>query len=149
MGVVVDFDVERSGPFRHAHEDARRRILREVARVDRVDGLKVLRRSAVDVALHHVVERRARGLEAKFHLFKNEFGLAPHTDTSFMTLLAQNRIPGLSLRAPEGRWIDAPALPGTFLVNGGDLLRRWTNDRFLATPHRVLNRFRICARLRR
>jgi isopenicillin N synthase-like dioxygenase len=70
----------------------------------------------------------------------NEFGLAPHTDTSFMTMLAQNDVPGLSIRLPNGRWVDAPALPGSFLVNGGDLLRRWTNDRFLATPHRVLNR---------
>jgi isopenicillin N synthase-like dioxygenase len=70
----------------------------------------------------------------------NEFGLAPHSDTSFMTLLAQNAVPGLSIRLPNGRWLDAPALPGSFLVNGGDLLRRWTNERFLATPHRVINR---------
>lgn len=71
---------------------------------------------------------------------EGEFGLAPHTDTSFMTLLAQNRIQGLSIRLPNGKWIDAPSMPGTFLVNGGDLLRRWTNNRFLATPHRVINR---------
>ena len=70
----------------------------------------------------------------------NEFGLAPHTDTSFMTLLAPNKVPGLSIRLPSGRWIDAPPIEGAFLVNGGDMLRRWTNDRFLATPHRVLNR---------
>ena len=37
-------------------------------------------------------------------------------------------------------WTGAMAIDGAFLVNGGDLLRRWTNDRFLATPHRVLNR---------
>jgi isopenicillin N synthase-like dioxygenase len=71
---------------------------------------------------------------------ENEFGIAPHSDTSFMTLLAQNRIPGLSIRLPNGNWIDAPTLPGTILVNGGDMLRRWTNDRCLATPHRVINR---------
>jgi isopenicillin N synthase-like dioxygenase len=71
---------------------------------------------------------------------ENEFGLAPHTDTSFMTLLAQNRVPGLSIRLPNGNWVDAPALDGSFLVNGGDMLRRWTNERFLATPHRVINR---------
>ncbi len=71
---------------------------------------------------------------------ENEFGLAPHSDTSFMTLLAQNQVPGLSIRLPNGRWLDAPALPGSFLVNGGDLLRRWTNERVLATPHRVVNR---------
>ncbi len=71
---------------------------------------------------------------------ENEFGLAPHSDTSFMTLLAQNKVPGLSIRLPNGRWVDAPALEGSFLVNGGDMLRRWTNERFLATPHRVVNR---------
>jgi isopenicillin N synthase-like dioxygenase len=70
----------------------------------------------------------------------NEFGIAPHADTSFLTLLAQNKIPGLSLRTRDGDWIDAPALDGHFLVNGGDMLRRWTNDRFLATPHRASNR---------
>jgi isopenicillin N synthase-like dioxygenase len=70
----------------------------------------------------------------------NEFGIAPHSDTSFLTLLAQNKIPGLSLRTRDGCWIDAPALDGHFLVNGGDMLRRWTNDRFLATPHRASNR---------
>jgi isopenicillin N synthase-like dioxygenase len=71
---------------------------------------------------------------------ENEFGLAPHSDTSFMTLLAQNDIPGLSIRLPNGLWLDAPSLPGSLLVDGGDLLRCWTNDRFLATPHRVINR---------
>lgn len=70
----------------------------------------------------------------------DEFGIAPHTDTSFLTMLAQNRIPGLSIRTRSGRWIDAPAWDGHFLVNGGDMLRRWTNERFLATPHRVVNR---------
>ena len=70
---------------------------------------------------------------------ENQFGLAPHSDTSFMTLLVQNKVQGLSVRLPNGEWIDAPALPGSFLVNGGDMLRRWTNDRFLATPHRVIN----------
>jgi isopenicillin N synthase-like dioxygenase len=70
----------------------------------------------------------------------NEFGIAPHLDTSFMTILAQNRIPGLSLRLPSGEWLDAPAPEGALLVNGGMLLRRWTDNRFLATPHRVINR---------
>ena len=34
-------------------------------------------------------------------------------------------------------WIDAPALEDTFIVNIGDLLMRWTNDRWISTPHRV------------
>lgn len=71
---------------------------------------------------------------------ENEFGLAPHTDTSFMTLLPENKVPGLSIRLSNGHWVDAPVLERSFLVNGGDLMRRWTNDRFLATAHRVINR---------
>ena len=71
---------------------------------------------------------------------EGEFGIAPHVDSSFMTLLAQNEIPGLSIRTRDGDWIDAPSIPGSFIVNGGEMLRRWSNDRLLATPHRVINR---------
>lgn len=70
----------------------------------------------------------------------DEFGIAPHTDTSFLTLLAPNDVPGLAIRAPDGHWIDVPPNPDAFMVNGGQLLLRWTNDRFLATPHRAVNR---------
>ncbi|SKA35779.1 Isopenicillin N synthase [Enhydrobacter aerosaccus] len=73
-------------------------------------------------------------------LQQNEYGLAPHADTSFMTLLAPNKVPGLSLRTASNRWIDAPAIDGAFLVNSGQMLNRWSNDRFRATPHRVINR---------
>jgi isopenicillin N synthase-like dioxygenase len=65
--------------------------------------------------------------------------LVPHTDSGFMTLLPPNRVPGLSILLPNGRWIDAPGIDGAFVVNGGDILHRWTNERFLSTPHRVCN----------
>src|SRR5262249_29025327 len=70
----------------------------------------------------------------------DEFGLAPHTDTSLLTLPAPNDVPGLAFRIPAGDWIDVPTVPDAFIVNGGQLLLRWTNDRFLATPHRAVNR---------
>jgi len=70
----------------------------------------------------------------------DEFGIAPHTDTSFLTLLAPNAVPGLSIRRQTGEWITAPAIPDAFVVNGGQLLQRWTNDHFLATPHCAVNR---------
>ena len=73
-------------------------------------------------------------------LAADEFGIAPHTDTSFLTLLAPNDVPGLSVRTRDGSWIDAPVVPGAYVVNGGQLLLRWTNDLFLATPHRAVNR---------
>jgi isopenicillin N synthase-like dioxygenase len=55
-------------------------------------------------------------------------------------MLAQSALPGLAIRGPDGEWMDAPVVPGTFVVNSGDMLRRWTNHRFLSTPHRVVNR---------
>jgi len=71
---------------------------------------------------------------------EDEFGIAPHTDTSFLTVLAPNQVPGLAIRKPDGQWLDAPAIADAFVVNGGQLLLRWTNDLFLATPHRAINR---------
>jgi isopenicillin N synthase-like dioxygenase len=71
---------------------------------------------------------------------EDEFGIAPHTDTSFLTLVAPNAVPGLAIRTQSGRWIEPPAIPDAYVVNGGQLLQRWTNDRFLATPHRAVNR---------
>src|SRR5215472_3483638 len=73
----------------------------------------------------------------------DEFGIAPHTDTSFLTLLAPNDVPGLAFCTRTSDWIDVPTVSDAFIVNGGQLLRRWTNDRFLATPHRAeMRRFR-------
>jgi isopenicillin N synthase-like dioxygenase len=69
-----------------------------------------------------------------------QYGVAPHTDSSFLTMLAPSELPGLAIRLRSGAWIDAPVVPGTFLVNSGDMLRRWTNHRCLSTPHRVINR---------
>ena len=69
----------------------------------------------------------------------NQFALAPHTDSSLITFLPQNDIPGLAIRGPTGEWIEPPALPSSFLVNTGDMMHRWTNHRFRSTPHRVVH----------
>jgi len=70
----------------------------------------------------------------------DEFGIAPHTDSSFITLLAQNPVPGLQIRTQAGEWIDAPVIPDTFVVNTGDVLKQWSNGRFISTPHRAFNK---------
>ena len=68
-----------------------------------------------------------------------QFGQGPHTDNSFITLLARTDVPGLAVRLPVGEWLAPPVIPGTFLVNLGNVMKRWSNDRFLSTPHAVLN----------
>ena len=68
----------------------------------------------------------------------NQFGIAPHTDANFMTFLAQSEVSGLQVRMPDGGWVDVPSVPGSFAVNSGDMLQRWTNGRFKSTPHRAL-----------
>jgi len=68
-----------------------------------------------------------------------QYGIAPHTDNSFMTFLAQSTVPGLAVRMPSGHWRVVENIPGTFLVNTGNVIMRWTNDRYLSTKHRVIN----------
>jgi isopenicillin N synthase-like dioxygenase len=69
----------------------------------------------------------------------NQFGIAPHADAGFLTMLPQSEVPGLEIRTTSGKWLAAPSLPGSYLVNTGDTLNRWTNERFLSTPHRASN----------
>jgi len=68
-----------------------------------------------------------------------QFGQGPHTDNSFITILARIDVPGLAVRLPSGEWFAPPLISGTFLVNLGNIMKRWSNDRFLSTPHGVLN----------
>jgi isopenicillin N synthase-like dioxygenase len=63
-----------------------------------------------------------------------------HADLGMMTLLySDNDVGGLQLKDRDGRWVDAPLLPDAFLINLGDLMMRWTNDRWISTQHRVVN----------
>jgi isopenicillin N synthase-like dioxygenase len=68
-----------------------------------------------------------------------QYGIAPHTDNALMTFLAQKDIPGLAVRMPSGHWRAVEPVPGTLLVNTGNLMVRWTNDEYLSTKHRVIN----------
>ena len=63
-----------------------------------------------------------------------------HTDFGSHTLLMVDDAPGgLQVRDLSGRWIDVAPPPGTYVVNIGDLLMTWTNDRWLSNFHRVVN----------
>jgi isopenicillin N synthase-like dioxygenase len=63
-----------------------------------------------------------------------------HTDYGGLTILDGEDVPGgLQVLTRAGHWIDVRTLPGQFVVNIGDLLMRWTNDRWLSNLHRVVN----------
>jgi isopenicillin N synthase-like dioxygenase len=74
----------------------------------------------------------------------------PHVDFSSLTILYQDDAPGgLQVYQRGVGWRAVGALPGTFVVNLGDLMARWTNERWVATPHRVVNPPREFALTRR
>ena len=63
-----------------------------------------------------------------------------HTDYGGFTILSGEDVPGgLQVLTRSGRWVDVPTTADTFVVNIGDLLMRWTNDRWLSNMHRVVN----------
>jgi isopenicillin N synthase-like dioxygenase len=68
-----------------------------------------------------------------------QFRIGPHTD--FGTLTVLDRQPGeggLQVKGPDGQWMDAPVVPGGLIINTGDMMRQWTNDRWSSNEHRVL-----------
>ena len=68
----------------------------------------------------------------------NQFGISPHSDHGFITLLPMSQVAGLEILSPEREWIPAKPVDDGIIINTGEFLNRWTNGRFLATPHRVV-----------
>ena len=83
--------------------------------------------------LLHYPDLRGRGVEP------GQLRAGAHSDYGTLTLLRQDDAPGgLQVRDVGGRWHDVPAVDGAYVVNVGDTLARWTNDRWRSTVHRVV-----------
>lgn len=67
-----------------------------------------------------------------------QMGLGAHSDYGMCTMLYADPVPGLQIMSQEGTWRDVMPTPGAYLVNIGDMLAAWTNDRWSSTLHRVL-----------
>jgi isopenicillin N synthase-like dioxygenase len=63
-----------------------------------------------------------------------------HSDYGSLTVLKTQDVPGgLQVRDISGAWRDVAPVPGAFIINIGDLMAQWTNDRWVSTLHRVVN----------
>jgi isopenicillin N synthase-like dioxygenase len=85
-------------------------------------------------AIQHIKLIRYPGRDAT----GGDQGVGAHKDGGFLTLLLQDVQGGLQVEADDGTWIDAPPIPGTFIVNIGEVLEMASNGFLRATVHRVV-----------
>ena len=69
----------------------------------------------------------------------NQLGCGAHTDWGWITLLLQDNAGGLEVETASGEWVRVEPIPGTFVVNLGDIMLRWTNSKYHSSLHRVMN----------
>ncbi|WMS41332.1 2-oxoglutarate and iron-dependent oxygenase domain-containing protein [Acuticoccus sp. MNP-M23] len=95
---------------------------------DRLDHPTSILRLLHYPAVSHVADRAALP----------ETGCGAHSDYGYLTILAQDDRGGLQVQTVDGAWIDVAPRAGAYLCNIGEMMARWTNNRFRATPHRVI-----------
>lgn len=82
--------------------------------------------------------RLLRYIENDMPQTKDVTGISAHSDFECFTILLQGA-PGLQVMNAEDVWIEAPPIPGTFIVNIGDIFETWSGGQFKSTQHRVVN----------
>lgn len=89
----------------------------------------------------HISRLRVRNYPAQLHApAPGQIRAGAHSDYGSLTILATEDKPGgLQVCNAAGHWVDVPIVPGTFIVNIGDLMARWTDDAWVSTLHRVVN----------
>ncbi len=70
----------------------------------------------------------------------NQFGAGAHTDYGCVALLMQDDAGGLQVLNRRDDWVDVPPVEGAIVCNVGEMMERWSNGLYPATPHRVINR---------
>ena len=71
-------------------------------------------------------------------LTDNDFGIAPHTDYGCLTLLFTDGTPGLEVELPSKKWEPVTAKKNEIIINFGDMLEIWSDQKIRATPHKVI-----------
>ncbi|KAM3147673.1 hypothetical protein pb186bvf_000001 [Paramecium bursaria] len=102
---------------------------------------------ALQLPLNYFEERFTKDPTILFRIFNypkhiwngDEWGVREHTDYGFLTILKQDNSGGLQVKTRDHRWIDAPPVENSFVINIGDMLELWTHGLYRATPHRVRN----------
>ena len=69
---------------------------------------------------------------------ENQFGISPHSDHSFLTILPLTKVAGLQVLTHQGNWLPADYIDDALVINTGEFLNLWSNGRFIASPHRVI-----------
>ncbi len=104
-----------------------------------------------DVAARHLGSRRSSAVRLNHYNIGDpvpeaergelaslaDVALGHHTDPGVLTLLLQDNVGGLQAQSATDGWIDVDPEPGTIVVNLGDVMQAWTNDRYRAAIHRV------------
>ena len=129
-------DLPLHGPNLFPDDDLREAVL------GYLDAMTALgHRLAALVGIDPAITRQPTVLFRIFHYpagGDGGWGVGEHTDYGLLTILRQDPTSGLQVKSTSG-WIDAPPIPGSFVVNIGDMLERMTGGAYRSTPHRVRN----------